>query len=59
MKSSLTARRMQPWKQKRGMKPSVGKEVVGLLHVAVDEHVLPRHQHAVEDEDRVVLVEPG
>ena len=35
------------------------KEVVGLLHVAVDEHVLPGHQHLVEDEHRIVLVEPA
>ena len=27
MKSSLTARRMQPWKQKRGMKPVWGKKL--------------------------------
>ena len=33
------------------------EEVVGLLDVAVDEHVLPGHQHLVENEHRVVLVE--
>ena len=35
------------------------EEVVGLLHVAVAEHVLPGHQHLVHDEDRVVLVDAG
>ena len=28
MKSSLTARRMQPWKQNRGMKPVNGKKLL-------------------------------
>ena len=31
---------------------------VGLFEVAVDEQVLPRHQHLVHDEDGVVLVQP-
>ena len=35
------------------------EKIVGLLHVAVDEDVLPGHQHLVEDEHRVVLVEPA
>ena len=35
------------------------EEVVGLLDVAVDEDVLPGHQHLVHDEDGVVLVEPA
>ncbi len=28
MKSSLTARRTQPWKQNRGMKPVCGKNLL-------------------------------
>ena len=35
------------------------EEVVGLLHVAVDEHVLPGHEDLVHDEDGVVLVQPA
>ena len=35
------------------------EEVVRLLDVAVDEDVLPGHQHLVDDEHRVVLVEPA
>jgi archaeosine-15-forming tRNA-guanine transglycosylase len=34
-----------------------GKEVVLLLHVTVDEDVLPGDEHLVEDENGVVLVE--
>ena len=34
-----------------------GKEVVGLVQIAIDEQVLPRHEHLVQDEDRVVLVQ--
>ena len=30
MKSSFTARRMQPWKQNRGMKPVCGKKLLAL-----------------------------
>ena len=40
-----------------GNEARVGEEVVGLLDVAIDEHVLPRDQHPVEDEDCVVLVQ--
>ena len=59
MKSSFTARRVQPWNVKRGRKPEAGKNVVDLVDVAVDEDVLPRDEHLVEDEDRVVLVQPA
>ena len=34
-----------------------GKEAHHPRRVAIDEHVLPGHEHVVEDEDRVVLVE--
>ncbi len=34
-----------------------GEEVVRFLHVPVDEHVLPGHEHVVHDEHRVVLIE--
>ena len=39
------------------METRVREERVGPLDVLVDEHVLPRHENLVEDEDRVVLVE--
>ena len=42
-----------------GQEAGAREEVVGLLDVAVDEHVLPGHQHLVHDEDGVVLVEPA
>jgi len=32
------------------------KKTVRLLEVAIDEQVLPRHQHLVHDEDGVVLI---
>jgi hypothetical protein len=35
-----------------------GKKLLAFLDVAVDEHVLPRHEHLVHDEHGVVLVEP-
>ncbi len=40
-----------------GQESGAGKEVVRLLEVAVNEHVLPRHQHLIHDEDRVILIE--
>ena len=33
-------------------------DVVHALDVLVDEHAFPRHQHVVEDDDRIHLVEP-
>ena len=39
--------------------PRAREEVVHLVDVAVGEDVLPRHEHLVEDEDRVVLVHPA
>ncbi len=35
------------------------KEIIGLLDVAIDEDVLPGHQHLVHDEHGVVLVDPA
>ena len=33
------------------------EEAVGRIDIAIEEDVFPRHQHLVEDEDRVVLIE--
>ena len=57
MKSSLTDKRTQPWKVKPFRKPGLRVEFPQHLDVAVHEHVLPRDERVVEDEDGVVLVE--
>ena len=59
MKSSLTASRVQPCSSARGRKPVRGKKLLAFVDVAVAEHVLPGHQHLVQDEHRVVLVDAG
>ena len=59
MKSSFTASRVQPCSSARGQEAGAREEVVGLVDVGIDEHVLPRHQHVIHDEDRVVLVQPA
>jgi hypothetical protein len=56
MNSSFTARRVHPWKalEKTGLRA----ELLYLAEAAVDEHVLPRDQHLIQDENGVVLVQP-
>ena len=59
MKSSFTASRVQPCTTNARQEAGAREEVVRLLDVAVDEHVLPGHEHVVHDEHGVVLVEPA
>ena len=59
MKSSLTASLRAAVQQRARQEACLREEVVGLVHVAVAEHVLPGHQHPVEDEHRVVFVDAG
>ena len=42
-----------------GEEPGLGKEGLELLQIAVQQHVFPRNERVVEDEDGVVLVEAG
>ena len=57
MNSSFTPKRTSDWK----LAGHVGRRLVELgghqVHVAVDEHVLPGHEHVVEDDGGVDLVE--
>src|SRR5208282_1525429 len=38
---------------------SLGKEIVSCLHISVDKHVFPRDECSVQNENRIVLVQPA
>ena len=57
MKSIFTAKRVQPCSEARSRKPGADVELVGLLEVAVHEHVFPGDEDVVEHEDGVVFVQ--
>jgi hypothetical protein len=33
------------------------EKIVGLVDIGISEHVLPRNEHLIHDEDRVVLID--
>ena len=57
MKSSLTARRVQPCKSEAVEEPRARIEALEPLHVAMNDDILPRNERVIEYEDGVVLVE--